>query len=205
LSVSSDKITEVTTKLCAQKTTLVSLNLWNLKNVLIGSVEVARAFSELPLLRHLNFRELRGMTDEIAKTLLESPFLLSLSLDCCTKLTDQTLIAVGRHKTLTSFVGACCPFTDAGMLEVAQSQSLRSLNLGYHKDMTDVSAFALAKMPLHELLLEEVLITDEGLEALMTSPTLKKLGIRDCEYISQEAIQKFSSHPTIKLITKWLN
>ncbi|KNC47539.1 F-box/LRR-repeat protein 20 [Thecamonas trahens ATCC 50062] len=134
-----------------------------------------RALTPLPSLTTLTLEYLDRITDAALIPLLSAaPGLTSLNITRCSKLTDAVLLALAEHApSLTSLhVERVHGVTDAGLVALAAGcPQLTSLCTLSHA-ITDAGVAALAVLPLANLNLAYSAVSDAGLAALLSGPSL---------------------------------
>ncbi len=79
----------------------------------------------------------------------------------------------------------------AGVAQAAKIKTLKRLDVSYAPQVDDVAIKLVAQMPrLEEFKLGSALVTDEGLQALAESITLKKLTLSGCKNISEAGVAR---------------
>ena len=106
-----------------------------------------------------------------------------------TQLGDEALKLFGTMPKLTTLnIKNCAKITDAGIAELAKSQSLESLNLSENGKATGDNG--------------EPLVTDKALESLKGCKSLKELNIYLCPSLTEDAIKDFTqARPDVKVIS----
>lgn len=122
------------------------------KHVFIPAADF-RHFAALPAIQKANLVEIDGFTDEALAHVCEVGTITDLNLG------DAWV-------------------TNAGIPMIAKLRELRRLDLGWTRDVGDVSLPVLAKLPKLEVLgLGGTKVTDAGLPALAAFPALKELSL----------------------------
>lgn len=106
-----------------------------------------------------------------------------------TQLGDEALKLFGTMPKLTTLnIKNCAKITDAGIAELAKSQSLASLNLSENGKATGDDG--------------NPLITNKSLESLKGCKSLKELNIYLCPSLTEDAIKDFTqARPDVKVIS----
>ena len=106
-----------------------------------------------------------------------------------TQLGDEALKLFGTLPKLTTLnIKNCAKITDAGIAELAKSQTLESLNLSENGKATGDDG--------------NPLLTDKALESLKGCKSLKELNIYLCPSLTESAIKGFTqSRPDVKVIS----
>lgn len=114
-------------------------------------------------------------------------------------LTNDSLIGIDQAKHLTIFYP---PWGtgDAGLAEIARSQSIVSLCLNYHSKISDRGLRHIAKMKqLQELTLLSTPISNTGIAELQQMPNLKRISIRKTG-VTNEVVEILDKFPALEKI-----
>ncbi len=159
----------------------------NLKKLTLREMTCDLDFlAEMPQLEELFFAEsiVRDVDMEFFKGLVNVK-----TLDLWnTQLGDEALTLFGTMPKLTTLnIKNCAKITDAGIAELAKSQSLASLNLSENGKATGDDG--------------EPLLSDKALESLKGCKSLKELNIYLCPSLTEQAIGDFiQARPDVKVI-----
>ncbi|XP_064199506.1 F-box and leucine-rich repeat protein 13 isoform X1 [Anguilla rostrata] len=150
-----------------------------------------------PGLKHISAAACRGLTDNGMRSIGGLKNLTSLNIADCVRVTDLGLrcLAEGpsgpRIQELN--LSNCTRITDVSLMRIAQRcTSLSHLSLCYCDQLTDSGMEWLGSVSsLTSLDLTGTSIQDQGLTALGSNPSLRKLNVSECLWITDIGIEKF--------------
>ncbi|GJZ07881.1 leucine-rich repeat, cysteine-containing subtype protein [Tanacetum coccineum] len=199
--------------LCIVGSACIHLDDVNLKGrSRVGDVGVGSFVRSFKNLKFLSLKRCVNVTDESLKTIGEANCLKSLTLDGCFLITDLGLefLANGgnvknclRHLSLSKCTPVGRMSHDYGVVAIAISQlpSIRSLQLSWLINVTDISLFQIARncIKLNAIYLAGCkAITSRGLHAFAHHSTLESIDLSSCPNISWNDVERVA--PTWMMI-----
>ncbi len=142
-------------------------------------------------LQTLGLRGCGGITDSILQDLSSCHQLTQLKLSFCHEFTDIGLKAITKCPLKRLELSRCHQLSGKSIGHLANSVSLTYLDLGMCWGV-EKSMKMLSSLPLTTLILNDTLISDQGMEDLARCSSLTSLNLDNCSKITDEGIKAIS-------------